>query len=282
MSLYINYLSQINAHVQSIFLMIVMIVFVAALGFLMWGIVGLVFLLISFLIISLIKPDIPPSLIMHVLGAEKLDLNDIPQLNAVFLQLVHRSQLKSISHIYYLPNNMVNSFATGTPYNSAIAITDGLLKVLSFREITGVLAHEISHIQSNDISIMWLGDAFSRMTSLLSLIGQLLLLLNFPLIILGQVRISWLLIFILVLAPLVSTLAQLGLSRAREYEADYNAAILTGDPEGLASAIIKINNIQYGWFKRILMPGRGIPEPSLFRTHPSTDERVRRLLSFNK
>ncbi|NOZ37230.1 MAG: M48 family metalloprotease, partial [Gammaproteobacteria bacterium] len=146
------------------------------------------------------------------------------------------------------------------------------------RETIGVLAHEISHIQNNDMWVMGIADMFSRLTSMLSLFGQLLLLLNLPLIIFSAVSINWMAILILIFAPSLSALAQLGLSRTREYDADLNAARLTGDPEGLARALLKIERQQGSFMERIFLPGRRIPDPSLLRTHPPTDERVRRLM----
>ena len=79
-------------------------------------------------------------------------------------------------------------------------------------------------------------------------------------------------------APTLSVLAQLGLSRTREYDADLNAAQLTGDPEGLARALVKIERVQGSWIERLFLPGRGVPEPSSLRTHPRTEDRVRRLM----
>lgn len=168
------------------------------------------------------------------------------------------------------------------PGQAVIGITDGLIRSLDTREITGVLAHEVSHIRSNDMLVMSIADMFSRMTSSFALIGQIFLFINLPLLLLGVVNISWLLIIILLLAPVISTLAQLGLSRTREYDADLNAARSTADPAGLASALVKIEQVQGGWIARLLLPGRGIPEPSILRTHPPTEERVRRLLTFNQ
>ncbi len=125
---------------------------------------------------------------------------------------------------------------------------------------------------------MGLADLFSRLTSLLSLLGLSLLLLYLPLALLTQVEFNGLALLLLVLAPHLSALAQLGLSRTREYDADLNAAALTGEPEALARALVKIEQLQHGWWERILLPGRKIPEPSLLRTHPPTAERVERLL----
>ncbi|RMG33662.1 MAG: peptidase M48, partial [Gammaproteobacteria bacterium] len=83
---------------------------------------------------------------------------------------------------------------------------------------------------------------------------------------------------LLIFAPTLSALAQLALSRTREFDADLNAARLTGDPDGLASALAKIEQLQGNWMERIFLPGRRVPEPSLLRTHPETSERIRRLM----
>jgi len=174
---------------------------------------------------------------------------------------------------------MVNAFTVGRRDESAIAVTDGLLRLLDSREMTGVLAHEVSHIRSNDTWVMSVADLFSRLTNILSLLGLLLLFINLPLILLSYVSISWLAILNLIFAPNLSALAQLGLSRTREYDADMSAARLTGDPRGLARALVKIERCSSSFFERIFLPGRRIPEPSMLRTHPPTEERVQRLLA---
>ncbi len=154
---------------------------------------------------------------------------------------------------------MLNAFAVGTRKHAAIAVTDGLVRQLDMRELVGVVAHEISHVRNNDLWVMGLADMFSRTTSILSLIGQFLLFLNLPLILLSQVTVNWFAIFLLIFAPNLSALAQLALARTREFDADLNAARLTGDPDGLASALVKIERAQGGWLERIFMPNRRVP-----------------------
>ena len=78
----------------------------------------------------------------------------------------------------------------------------------------------------------------------------------------------------------LSALLQLALSRSREYSADIEAVNLTGDPHGLASALEKIEYYQGGWIERILLPGHKLPDPSLLRTHPQTEERIKRIVAF--
>ncbi len=264
---------------QSMVLLVSMGGFLGLLGWLLWGGQGVVVLLTVGVIGVLFNPSISPQLVMRLYGASPLDPNQVPELWAVLARLTDRAELPKRPELYYLPSRMLNAFAVGAPDHAAIAISDGLLRQLSMRELTGVLAHEVSHIRSNDLWVMGLADIFSRTTSLLSLIGQFLLILNLPLVILSDVSINWFAIGLLVFAPNLSALAQLALSRTREYDADLNAVRLTGDPEGLSAALAKIEHLQGGWWERILLPGRRVPEPSLLRTHPATQERIARIMA---
>jgi heat shock protein HtpX len=129
---------------------------------------------------------------------------------------------------------MMNAFAVGKPEDSAVAVTDGLIRNLNLRQITGVLAHEVSHIRNGDLKVMALGDTLSRLTGSISTFG---LLLGLPAaFITGGGASAWAALGFIVAAPTIGGLLQLSLSRTREYDADLDAAGLTGDPEGLASA----------------------------------------------
>ncbi|HGX93158.1 MAG TPA: peptidase M48 [Candidatus Tenderia sp.] len=264
---------------QTLVLLAVMAAFMALLGWLLGGADGLILLIAVALGIFLFSPTITPRLVMRLYRAEPLSPSQAPRLYQVLAELAQRGGLPATPVLYHLPSDMVNAFAVGHPGQAGIAVTDGLLRNLNLREVSAVLAHEVSHVRSNDMQVMGLADTFSRLTSSLSLFGQLLLLLNLPLLLLGAVTINWLAIGLLIMAPTMSALAQLGLSRTREYDADLNAARLTGDPESLAQALMKIEQIQGGWLERIFLPGRRLPEPSMLRTHPPTEERVRRLRS---
>lgn len=267
----------ITNRLQSILLLGAMAGFSALLGWVLWGKDGLYILIIICIALYLLTPGISPQLIIKLYRGQQLNPEQIPDLYQSLVVLSQRSKLKTIPKIYYIPSSMINAFAVGQADNASIAVTDGLLRSLNLRETVNVIAHEISHIGNNDMKVMAIADMFSRVTSSLSFAGQILLFINLPLILLGAVSFNWLVILLLVFAPIVSTLAQLGLSRIREYDADLNAVRLTGDPDGLSNALIKIDNIQGNWIERILLPGRGLPEPSLLRTHPPTAERVRRL-----
>ena len=97
------------------------------------------------------------------------------------------------------------------------------------------------------------------------------------LVALGMVHVPWSVVVLLIFAPTLMALIQLGLSRTREYDADRAAADLTGDPEGLIRALGKLDRLTGRFWEEIFLPGRRIPDPSLLRTHPPTESRVRRL-----
>jgi Zn-dependent protease with chaperone function len=253
--------------------------FLALLGHLIWGPEGMLQLLFFGVILALLNPVASPWLVLRLYRARPLRPTEAPELYAAVTELARRAELLAVPSLYYVPSQMVNAFAVGSRREAAVAVTDGLLRALSLREIIGVLAHELSHIRNNDLRVMGLADLMSRLTNMLSLFGQLLLFVNLPLMLAPGVQVSWWAILLLIFAPHLSLLAQLGLSRTREYDADLNAAALTGDPEGLASALAKIERRQRRLLD-FLFPGRGLPEPSWLRTHPPTEERIRRLLAF--
>ena len=267
---------------QSFLLIGIMAAFLGATGWLLWGPDGLTALLLAGTVLVFLNPVASPHLVMRLYHARRLKPAQAPMLYAALEQLARRAGLPATPTLYHVPSAMVNAFAVGTRRHAAIAVTDGLLRRLEPREVVGVLAHEISHVRNNDMWVMGLADMFSRLTSTLSLFGQILLILNLPLIMATGAGVNWAAILLLVFAPTLSALAQLGLSRTREFDADLNAVRLTGDPEGLARALAKIEQIQSSMLEHIFLPGRGIPEPSLLRTHPPTEERIRRLLELRR
>ncbi|EGV50854.1 peptidase M48 Ste24p [endosymbiont of Riftia pachyptila (vent Ph05)] len=262
--------------IQSLLLLVAMVSFLSLLGWVLWGVDGIFWLLLLGFVLLLFNPVASPWLIMRMYRATRLTSVKAPTLDSTLRELAHRAGLHRVPELFYVPSPMVNAFTVGSRNEAVIAVTDGLLRSLDTRETVGVLAHEVSHIRNNDMWVMGMADLFSRLTSLLSLLGQFLLLLNLPLIVMSNVSINWFAILLLIFAPNLSALAQLGLSRTREYEADLSAARLTGDPEGLANALVKIEQRSGSLLERLFLPGRRIPEPSLLRTHPPTKERVRR------
>ncbi len=254
----------------------------AILGWLMWGIIGVIWTTLFSLFFLLVAPSVSPQLLLKIYGGRPISEYEAPNLVQILRELARKAQLPAMPQLYYMPNQTANSFAIGSSEKGAIVVTDGLLQKLTLSEIRGVLAHEVGHLRRNDGWVMSLADSVRRMVNVMSWTGQILLFINLPLLLTGDYLVPWFLIILLMMAPTLSALLQLALSREREFEADFEAARLTGDPRALASGLVKIERLSGNWFERIFLPGRRVPNPSLLRTHPQTDERVRRLLEFEK
>ena len=220
---------------------------------------------------------ISPKVVLKLYKARPLDETEVPQLHGLMRQLTARADLPTVPQLYYVPSKLMNAFAVGKPEDSAIAVTDGLIRNLNLRQITGVLAHEVSHIRNGDLKVMALGDTLSRLTGSISTFG---LLLGVPAtLIAGGGASAWAALGFIVAAPTIGGLLQLALSRTREYDADLDAAGLTGDPEGLASALQTLEQKQGNMWEKLVLPGSRMPDPSLLRSHPKTEDRVARLMS---
>lgn len=263
---------------QGFLLLAIMAGFLGLLGYILLGPQGLWLMLLSLIIPLLLNPEAAPSVVLRLYNARPLARVEVPALFKLVQELSQRAGLPATPEIFLIPSNLLNAFAVGSRASSAIAVTSGLLHSMHPRELVGVLAHEISHIAHNDLRVMGLADLITRLAGVLSLFGQFLLLLNLPLILMAEVHVTWWAVGLLVFAPQIMLLAQLGLSRTREFDADMLAVQLTSDPEGLASALVKIEHRQVSLLRR-LWPGAWLPQPSWLRTHPATQERVRRLLS---
>lgn len=262
---------------QTVLLVLTLLGISAVAGALLLGATGFWLAVGAAALALLFEPGAAPGLTLRMYRARPLPPEIAPDLWRALHVLAERAGLPAIPVPHYVPSAMLNAFAVGGRDASAIALTDGLLRTLSGREIAGVLAHEVAHIAHGDLRVMGLADSVSRLTSLFALTGQIALLLTLPWIWFAEVEINWWGLCLLVLAPHIAVLAQLGLSRVREFDADRKAVELTGDPAGLASALARIERTGRSW-RGLLLPGWGNPEPSWLRTHPATHDRVRRLM----
>ncbi|EFH4995110.1 M48 family metalloprotease [Escherichia coli] len=262
---------------QTALLVLTLLGIAAVAGSLLLGDGGLWLALAAAGFTLLLEPAAASGLTLRLYGARPLHPDEAPDLWAVLRELAARAGLPAVPVPHYVPSGVVNAFATGSKHHAAIALTDGLLRSLTPRELTGVLGHEIAHIANEDLRVMGLADSISRLTHLLALLGQLAIVLSLPALLLGVTEVNWPALLLLAVAPQLALLAQLGLSRVREFDADRLAAELTGDPHGLASALAKIERVSRSW-RAWLLPGWGNPEPSWLRTHPATAERIKRLL----
>jgi heat shock protein HtpX len=253
-------------------------------AWLIWGPMGVAVTLVAIGVVYAFAPRLPPEMIMRFYRARQLDPRHGGQIVHIVDVLSDRAELAAAPRVYVIPSMTLNAFATGTPQNAVIGITEGLLRRLNINELAGVLAHEISHIRNNDLAVMGLADVLTRITQALAYLAIILALISLPAFLLGEAEFPLFALVLLYLAPTVGSLIQLGLSRTREYDADLEGASLTGDPEALTSALEKLERYQGHFWEdmRLPVPGRRIPQPSLLRSHPKTEDRIARLRALSE
>lgn len=249
------------------------------LGWILFGPAALVWFVLLGVAVTLVAAGISPAVALKLHGAREIPLWQAPELHALLQILARRAHLPHTPRLYYLPSPVLNAFAVGSQRQAVITLTDGLLRSLTSAELAGVLAHEVSHVRRNDMWIMSLADMVGRMILVLAQVGLLSLFLLTPILWVSGKPFPWLIALLLMAAPALSALLQLALSRTREFAADLGAAELTGEPRALAAALVKIEQRQGRWFERLLLPGGRTQRSGLLRTHPTTSERVGRLLT---
>lgn len=210
-----------------------------------------------------------------VAGARRLQPYEAPSLFDTVERLSRRAGLANPPELYYVRNRLINAATVGTPDHAILLVTDGILSALPSRELEAVLAHEIAHIKNRDLSLFRLAEVFRQATLVFARTGWLIVLFALPLL-LASGGIAPGALLALFAAPFASWLLQLGLLRTREFAADETAAALTGDPEGLARALTRIEFAQRSILE-VFLPVANRSEGSLFRTHPPTEQRVERL-----
>ena len=225
-------------------------------------------------------------LILRMHGAREVDRRTAPELVGLVEQLAHRAELP-MPRVYLIETDQPNAFATGrNPENAAVAATTGLLRMLTYDEIAGVMAHELAHVKNRDTLIMTITATLAGAISALANLAMFAQLFgggrNNPLGFVGV-------ILVMVLGPIAAMLVQTAISRTREYGADRLGAEICGRPLWLASALEKMQRaaerIDYEAAERnpataqmfIVNPLHARAIDGLFSTHPSTEDRIRRL-----
>jgi heat shock protein HtpX len=261
---------------QTVLLLGAMALAVTAMGWFLAGWSGIVWSLFAGFAGIVLTPRLSPKVLLRLRGAAELQSWQAPELISIVQQLSDRAGLPARPRLFLVPQRGANAFAVGKPKDAAIGVSPTLLQSMRQRQLVGVLAHEVSHIKNHDLTIMGLAGAIQRLTHTLSWIGLFLLAVNLPLILVGAKALPFSLLLMLLVAPQLSALMMLALSRRREFQADLDAARLTQDPLGLASALDHLERIHRPWWQRLLLSPR-VAVPDLLRSHPSTHERVARL-----
>lgn len=203
-------------------------------------------------------------------------------------QLAENAQLP-MPKVYIINESQPNAFATGrNPENAAVAVTTGIMQTLDARELRGVMAHELAHVKHRDTLTSTIS---ATVAGAISSIAQFGMLLGGGRTDHGERNVNPIVsVLVMLLAPLAASLIQMAISRAREFEADKAGAEISGDPQALANALQKISRYAHQVTNQtaeahpetaqmmIINPLSGISFDRLFSTHPSTEERVARLM----
>ena len=221
-------------------------------------------------------------LVLSMHGAQEVDERSAPELVAIVRELAQRAELP-MPRVYLMDSPQPNAFATGrNPQHAAVCATTGLLNTLSRDEIAGVIGHELGHVRNHDTLTMTITATIAGAISMLAQFGMFFRggnRDNSGLGIVGSV-------LMLILAPLAAMVVQMAISRSREYAADNLGAHISGRPDALASALVKISRIAEQvpndtaeahpatapLFIINPLSGRGMD--NLFSTHPSTENRI--------
>jgi len=248
-------------------------------GYLLAGSLGVVWAFGLVALTLYLGGRIPPRMALARASAGRLHRHQAPQLYRVLDILYRRAGLSSETQLFLVPATDLNAFAVGDAREGGIALTHGLLRALTLRQLAGVLAHEVSHLRHGDTRVMSMAATMTRLTIWGAFLVQLGLLLMLPMVVAGEIRMPWLELLAVAVAPSASTLLQLALSRNREFTADLEAAALTRDAQGLAEALKVLERRQGLWLSTLLPGGRPPGWFWLLQTHPPTEERIRRLLT---
>ena len=258
-----------------------------AIGSLLGGRQGMMLALIVALGMNFFSYSFSDKLVLKMYSAQEVDETSAPQFYRMIQELAQRASLP-MPRVYIIEEDAPNAFATGrNPEHAAVAATTGIMRVLTERELRGVMAHELAHVRHRDILISTVSATMA---------GAISMLANFAMFFGGRDSegrpsnpIAG--IAVAILAPIAAGLIQMAISRAREFEADRGGAEISGEPRALASALEKIHRYAQGVPMEaaernpataqmmIINPLSGGGLRGLFSTHPSTEERVERLLA---
>jgi heat shock protein HtpX len=225
------------------------------------------------------------NMVLRMHNAKAVTKASAPEFFGMVEDLARRAELP-MPKLYIIETDQPNAFATGrNPENAAVAATTGLLRSLSREEIAGVMAHELAHVKNRDTLTM---------TVAASIAGAIGFLAQFAFMFGGRGESRpnpIVLILAMILAPMAAGIVQMAISRTREYSADRDGALICGNPGWLASALRKIEQFVKG---RVMQTAENNPASAhlfiinplikggvdnLFRTHPPTEDRVRRLMA---
>ena len=224
-------------------------------------------------------------MVLRMYNAREVDAASAPQFYSLVQDLAQRAGLP-MPRVYLIDEDQPNAFATGrNPEHAAVAATTGILRLLSARELRGVMAHELAHVKHRDILTSTVTATVAGAISALAQFGFLFGGRGSD----GERTNPFVGLIVMILAPLAAMLIQMAISRAREFGADRGGAEISGDPNALADALEKMERYAKGLpmmaaeehpataQMMIINPLSGGGMQNLFSTHPATEARIARL-----
>jgi len=273
---------------KTTFLMALLTVLLVTAGGFLGGEGGMMMAFLFALLMNGVSYWFSDKIVLRMYGAKEIGPQEAPRLYQIVQELALRAQMP-MPKLYLIPQEAPNAFATGRDEkHAAVAVTQGILRILDEAELRGVLAHELSHVKNRDILVGTIAATMAGAISMLANIAHWGMIFGgrggdhreggHPIVALAMI----------IIAPLAALLVQMAISRSREYGADSTGAEISKDPLALANALKKLHR----GVERIPMeanpatahmfivnPLTGGGLMTLFSTHPPMDERIRRLES---
>jgi heat shock protein HtpX len=276
-----------NMMKTTLFLALLTGLFVAV-GGLLGGQSGMVMAFGLALVMNFVSYWFSDKIVLKMYGAKPLAEAEAPAVHRIVRNLATKAGIP-MPKLYLLPSAAPNAFATGrNPQHAAVAVTDGIMRIMDEKELEGVLAHELSHVLNRDVLISTVAATIAGAISMLANMAQWGLMFGGSRDEEGRSTNPIALILTIILAPLAAMVIQMAVSRSREYQADASGARLTRNPEGLASALGKLDQASRVVHMDanpatahlfIVNPLTGRSLMNLFMTHPPIQERIARLRS---
>ena len=271
---------------KTTFLMALLTVLLVTVGGALGGEGGMIVAFIFALVMNGVSYWFSDKIVLRMYGAKEIGPEESPKLHRIVQELTLRAKMP-MPKLYLIPQEAPNAFATGRDeQHAAVAVTEGILRILDEAELRGVLAHELSHIKNRDILVGTIAAAMAGAISMLANMAHWGMIFGgrgsndreggHPIVALAMI----------IIAPLAALLVQMAISRSREFGADATGAAIAGDPLSLANALKKLqqaaervpmeaNPATAHMF--IVNPLTGGGLMTLFSTHPPMEERIRRL-----
>jgi len=275
-------------HIKTMFLMVLLTAILLVLGeIIIGGMDGVIIAFVIALVLNFFAYWYSDKMAITMTRSRPLKESEAPQVYKAVRELINNADMP-MPRLYLMPTEQPNAFAAGrNPSNAVISVTHGLVNMLNYNELKGVLAHELAHIRNRDILISTMAAVIAGALMFISRIGMWGMMFGggrregggHPIMLIVKLA-------AMILAPLVAMLIRMAISRTREYGADATGAQLARDPDGLASALqkmesharrrpIQVNEAASHMFIVNPLSAKGLS--GLFSTHPPIQERVKRL-----